>query len=632
MSNKSFMFADKKKKTSHEDSSSGLAPWKILVVDDDESIHTVTDLVLEDFTYHDKKLQILNAYSADEAKTILKENSDIAMTFLDVVMESDTAGLDLVHFIRNELKNKNIRIVLRTGQPGVAPESEVITTYDIDDYKDKTELTNIKLKTTLHNALKSYEYITQLKDNAIKLEKYKNMFNSATDFIFIVDSNHNIIEANTAFLDAVGKEHEEVINKPIFDIFYDKVHHKDIEKNIQKSMSGENITYESEMEFNALGRRFVDIEFFPYYDKGNKLSAAVVNLKDITTDVIQREEVEALKTLQIDNYEQTIFSLVDAIEQRDSFTAGHTKRVAEYSKKIAQEMGINKEEIEQLYRASMLHDIGKISTPDSILLKPGQFNSVEYELIKNHLEVGYELLKKVDMYKELAEIMRYHHERYDGQGYPQGLKGDEIPLLGYIMAGADAFDAMTTNRIYKKRKEVDVALDEMVSLKGKQFHPDVVDAVVKSLKNITIDSSNQLPTNRMDRARFAYFFKDNLTKVYNKDYLKIELSINISLYKSINYIEIHNMSEYNNKESWENGDKLLFNIAKYLHESNPDDSIFRVHGDDFIILCRKECSVTVEKLNYQKFIVDTCVNITNKSLELKDIDNITSDNFETFFK
>ena len=632
MSNKSFMFADKKNKVDNNSATLEKTPWKVLVVDDDTSIHTVTELVLDDFTYNNKKLHILNAYSAEEAKTILQQNNDIAMAFLDVVMESDTAGLELVHYIRNKLKNHNIRIVLRTGQPGVAPESEVITTYDIDDYKDKTELTNIKLKTTVHNALKAYEHIMQLKDNATQLEKYKNMFDSATDFIFIVNDKHNIVEANKAFLHAIGKTHAEVINKPIFDIFYDNLHNKDIEKNIQKSMSGQNITYESEMEFTALGRRFVDIEFFPYYDKGNELSAAVVNLKDITTDVTQREEVNALKTVQIDNYEQTIISLVDAIEQRDSFTAGHTRRVANYSKKIAQAMDISAEDIELLYKAAMLHDIGKISTPDAILLKPGQFNNFEYELIKDHLEVGYELLNKVDMYKELAEIMRYHHERYDGKGYPHGFKGDEIPLLGYILGTADSFDAMTTNRIYKRRKEVDTALEEMVSLKGKQFHPDVVDAAFIALKNSNIELGNQLPTTKMEKARFSYFFKDHLTKVYNKDYLKIELALHKDEYKSMHFLQLHNMTQFNKENSWESGDTLLCAVAQYLHDNFTHCPIFRVYGDDFLILCRDEKEFNLEKLHQQSFLHETCVNASYKFTNISAINDLRVDNFEQYLR
>ena len=625
-----FMFANKKSKDKIETANTRL-PWKILIVDDDESIHTVTELVLDDFKFQERGLNILNAYSAKESESVLKEHQDIAMIFLDVVMESDTAGLDLVHYIRNDLKNNDIRIVLRTGQPGVAPESEVVTAYDIDDYKDKTELTNIKLKTTVHNALKAYALIMQLKDNASNLEKYKNMFNSATDFIFVVNEEHKIIEANKAFLEAIGKAHDEVINKSIFEIFSD-THHKDMKKNILASILGQNISYESEMSFDKLGKRFVDVEFFPYYDKGHNLSAAVVNFKDITNDVIQREEMSVLKNKQIDNYEQTIISLVDTIEQRDSFTAGHTLRVAEYCKLIAIQMGVNAQDIEKLYKAAMLHDIGKISTPDAILLKPAKFNAVEYDLIKSHLDVGYELLKKVDMYKELAEIMVYHHERYDGKGYPHGLKADEIPLLGHIMGLSDAFDAMTTNRIYKKRKSVAVAIDEMISLKTQQFHPDVVDAAVIALKDVDVSDVDQLPVSSMERARFAYFFKDALTKTYNKDYLKIELSINKDKYNYISYLELHKMSDYNNNFGWEKGDQLLFNIAKYIYDNQPLVSIFRVHGDDFIMLTNKECEMDIDKINYQPFLADISTYLSVKSLPLKELPDINAENFEKFFK
>jgi len=280
----------------------------------------------------------------------------------------------------------------------------------------------------------------------------------------------------------------------------------------------------------------------------------------------------------------------------------------------------------------MLHDIGKISTPDAILLKPGKFNNAEYDIIKDHLEVGYELLKKVDMYKELAEIMRYHHERYDGKGYPRGVKEDEIPLLGYIMAAADSFDAMTTNRIYKRRKEIDVALEEMVSLKGKQFHPDVVDATLVALKDAKVELANQLPTSRIEKARFAYFFKDNLTKLYNNDYLKIEFSLHKENYTTMHYVQLHRMTKFNKDNSWESGDTLLFNLAKYLHDNFPNSSLFRVHGDDFLILSHEEMLFNIDKLNQQLFIKDTCVNVSYKSVNLHDIHDLTTENFEQYFK
>lgn len=141
-----------------------------------------------------------------------------------------------------------------------------------------------------------------------------------------------------------------------------------------------------------------------------------------------------------------IFSLVNIIEKRDSYTAGHTQRVAQYSVLIAREMGLNEDRIDDMYRACMLHDIGKISTPDSILLKLGKLSELEYEIIKEHVVVSYELLREVDIYKDIAEIIRHHNEHYDGSGYPQGLKGDEIPMMSQIMTLADSFDAMTTKK------------------------------------------------------------------------------------------------------------------------------------------------------------------------------------------
>ena len=140
-----------------------------------------------------------------------------------------------------------------------------------------------------------------------------------------------------------------------------------------------------------------------------------------------------------ENYEQTIKAMVDLVESRDTYTGGHSERVAGYSKAIAQEMNLSEEECELIFRAGMLHDIGKVTTPDTILLKPGKLSGREYALIQNHVTVSYELLSKIPMYTKISDIVITHHERYDGNGYPNGLKGDEIPLLGRIMIIADAF-------------------------------------------------------------------------------------------------------------------------------------------------------------------------------------------------
>ena len=625
------MFA-KNKKGSQEVKKHDVEPWNILIVDDEESIHAITELVLGSFSFDSKPIHFFNAYSAKDAREILAREDDIALVLLDVVMESDNAGLELVKYIRNELKNQMVRIVLRTGQPGSAPEEEVITSYDINDYKDKTELTNTKLKSTVYNAIKSYRDLKTLQDNADTLLKYKNMFDSATDFIFVIDKHNRIIEANSSFLKAIGKQHDDTVGKPIFELFSQDDVKDTLQKNISESMSGSNIHYMSEMNFKVLGKRHMDIEFFPYYDQYHNLSAVVVNFQDVTSAVSQKKATEALRLKQIENYRQTIYTLVDMIERRDSYTAGHTKRVAKYVVLIAEELNLSKEDIENLHKAAMLHDIGKIMTPDAVLLKPGKFNDLEYTLIKDHLTNGYDILKGIDIYKDLAEIMVLHHERYDGSGYPKGLKGDEISVLGHIMIVADAFDAMTTDRIYKKRKEIQEAFDEMVSLKGKQFDPDVVDAALKALKDVKVDITNQLPKSSMEKARFSYFFKDPLTKVYNDNYLNTILSNQSENFKRIHYVALHNISQYNNSKSWQEGNILIKNIAKVLQDIKEEYMIFRIHGDDFFVLAQDDAQIDVTEINNIDFIKESGVEISIRSEEFKNVDVHTLEELEMHFK
>ncbi len=139
-----------------------LPEWKIIIADDQEEIHTVTKLVLDDFSFEGRKLKFLNAYSGEETKQLVRDNNDISFILLDVVMETDDAGLEVVHYIREELKNNIVQIVLNTGQPGQAPERDVIVSYEINDYKTKTELTSFKLFTVALASLRAFEAIQQI--------------------------------------------------------------------------------------------------------------------------------------------------------------------------------------------------------------------------------------------------------------------------------------------------------------------------------------------------------------------------------------------------------------------------------------------------------------------------------------
>lgn len=307
-------------------------------------------------------------------------------------------------------------------------------------------------------------------------------------------------------------------------------------------------------------------------------------------EALVASKVEAFKHLEeekILNYEQTLVGLIKMIERRDSYTAGHSQRVAAYSKKIAQTMGYSEQECDLLYRAGILHDIGKIATPDTILLKPGKLDGIERELIEEHVNVGVEMLREIPMFSPMSEIIASHHERYDGGGYPNGLRGDAIHELAHIMIVADAFDAMTTNRIYKPRKDISEALREIVKLSGQQFNPKVTEYIVEALENVTIEESiSQLPSNALEQERFAYFYKDGVSGLYNQHYLDVVLLKNsyAPFYHCINVISLHHFNEYNDEFGWEMGNTLLGDFAEILKERFMGCLLFRIHANDFILL------------------------------------------------
>ncbi|OHD85157.1 MAG: hypothetical protein A2Y52_04180 [Sulfuricurvum sp. RIFCSPLOWO2_02_43_6] len=293
---------------------------------------------------------------------------------------------------------------------------------------------------------------------------------------------------------------------------------------------------------------------------------------------------------KIDLYEQNLFSLVSLIEQRDNYTAGHGRRVGEYSRLVAAQMGLSQEIQEELYRAGALHDIGKVSIPDSILLKPGLLDPIERTLIEEHVDAGYALLKRVDIFASIAEIVRYHHERLDGSGYPHKISGDAIPLLSQIMAVSDCFDAMTTNRIYKGRKTLQEALEELRSVRGIKFRADVIDAALITLSTISLEvAHSQRPTTPMEMERFSYFYRDSLTGLYTSAYLNfLFFEPDFSQYRQLWFINLGNIGHFNKIYGWDKGDDLLKHYAQMLQEYCPQLPIIRFQGDDFIIFRKDE--------------------------------------------
>ncbi|HLS52640.1 MAG TPA: HD-GYP domain-containing protein, partial [Tissierellaceae bacterium] len=182
-------------------------------------------------------------------------------------------------------------------------------------------------------------------------------------------------------------------------------------------------------------------------------------------------------------YISTIETLGKIIEAKDPYTSGHANRVKKYSIMLAEAYGLDYDRIQNIKRAAVLHDIGKIAINDNILHKSTKLTQSEFAHIMKHPTVGADIISEMDFLKDVADIIRYHHERYDGTGYPEGIGGDEVPLEAYILAIADAYDAMTTDRPYRKALERKEALKEIGKNAGSQFHPSLAEKFISIMAN-----------------------------------------------------------------------------------------------------------------------------------------------------
>ena len=329
-----------------------------------------------------------------------------------------------------------------------------------------------------------------------------------------------------------------------------------------------------------------------YYVRMEKQRLAKM-VEDKTSDLVKVQEE------QVKHYRNMILGLVNFIEERDKYTAGHTRRVAEYSLMIAKAMGFDGDDLKNIYEAAVLHDIGKVVTPDSVLLKPGKFTDNEYSIMKEHVLMSVSMLEKINLNPDIIDIVKYHHERYDGSGYPYGLPNEKLPMLSRILTVADSFDAMTTNRIYKAKKSIKDAIKELNSLSCISYDPCVLEIAKDVLLDVVLeDEIPQLPLNHVEQARFSHHFEDSLTGAYNLDYLRIVLEpkANTTVYMCANIIDLKDFSFINDKYGWKVGNDVLINTAKILSKTFNDALIFRIFGDDFAIISKEHLNINIEDL------------------------------------
>jgi len=483
--------------------------WKIMIVDDEVEVHSVTKLSLKRMMFEGKKFEFISAYSAAQAKELLKEHDDIAIVLLDVVMEEEDAGLKVAHYIRNELNNQLVRIVLRTGHPGQAPEERVIMDYDINDYREKTELTAQKMHTTIITALRSFRDLSIIDTNRKGLQKV--IESSATIFemqslskfasgvltqlvalmrlepssLYCQTSGFTagkakkginelyILAATGTYASGVGAVLKECVSPKLW---------ADIETAFEQKQS---LYYPDRMVIYCSSKQ--GAENLIYFEGIKELSPWERDLIElfIINVSIAFDNIYLIGEIT-DTQKDIIFILGEVAEARSLETGHHVKRVAEVARILGRIYGLTREEIETLGIAASIHDVGKLAIADAILNKPDKLTPEEFAAMKHHSAIGHEMLKKSDraILQAAALIALEHHEYYNGTGYPHGLKDNEIHIYSRIVALADVFDALGNHRVYKQPWPTEDIVHYIQEQRGRQFDPVLVDLFLDHLEEM----------------------------------------------------------------------------------------------------------------------------------------------------
>ncbi len=473
--------------------------WKVLIIDDEPEVHEVTTLVLGDFEFEGRPLRFLHAHSAAEARELLAAHDDLAVVLLDVVMESEQAGLELVHHIRRELDNHFVRIVLRTGQPGQAPEREVVANYDINDYKEKTELTSERLYTTLYSTLRAYRDVMIIEANKRGLERViecsAEVYSHQTSPAFASAVLEQIVgllgmdrgalyckvpDAMTAPEDfriqAATGPYRELIERPLGAALP-----ADIIDSLRRALEDrKSVIADEHYVLHFTDSR--QSQSLLYVGESYRLTELDHKLLEVfCTNVSIAFENLLLHQELAESQTEMLCLLAGVAETRSLETANHVRRVAEISAMLGEACGWPEERVEILRLAAPLHDIGKIGIPDAVLNKPGPHTEEETKIMRSHVDIGVEMLSSSNrpLFAMAAEVARDHHEDFDGNGYPRGVAGEDISKAGRIVALADVCDALGSRRCYKEPWPEEQVKAYLLEKRGTKFDPELVDLLME---------------------------------------------------------------------------------------------------------------------------------------------------------
>lgn len=312
--------------------------------------------------------------------------------------------------------------------------------------------------------------------------------------IIAFDLDGKILLWNHAAEEITGWREEEVLGLPIGVFADEKWEGYEV---LRRRTLNREVFHSLPMDATRKDGRGIIISYSsaPVFDSENRIVATMAVIYDISEKM--KMEADLKESLEKTNrlLDETVHSLSSAVEKRDPYTAGHQQRVAQLACALAGEIGgITEERQKGIWTGAILHDIGKLFVPAEILTRPGHLSGIEFELVKSHAEVGYEILKDIEFQWPVPLIVRQHHERLDGSGYPAGLKGDDILFEARILGVADVVEAMASHRPYRAGKGIEAALEEVTISRGTAYDPSVVDACLTLFRN-GFDFSQMPPRN-----------------------------------------------------------------------------------------------------------------------------------------
>jgi len=479
---------------------------RILVVDD----YLPTRNLIVDTLSQSSQYQITEAENGKEALRLFEENN-FDLVISDIMMPG-MSGMDLLHMIRE--RNPAATVIMITGNPTTDLTVNAIKKgavdfltkpFDIDELLYKVDI-HLRQKEMLHGEeLGQILEKNKLSDKTDELSKQGYIYDSIEDS----PMDNDIIFQKIAEL-ALKLVDGEVCSIILFNEQDNEFHDKVVIGNTEGAYQNYTKSPALKMVFNEVIERkeAILINSNDHPEVAPSLICAPLMIRNTILGILsirkkKNREVFSKKdlhhilsltkraSLNLENkilYESIFFnimdtlkSLISSVQARDHYTEEHSQRVTNEAMRLAASMNCSQKDLESIKIAGVLHDVGKIAVPDSILLKEGKLTDEEYMIIKNHPTIGENILKPIMLLDRERTIIQCHHERWDGKGYPLGLKGPDIPLLARILAVVDSFDAMTNDRPYRPAMAREKAVEELLQNKNKQFDADIVDAYIKIL-------------------------------------------------------------------------------------------------------------------------------------------------------